>query len=88
MRGYLLLWVDSSVAYLMPYYAVNTLSKSSKKSSYLYCMVFSFADGVKITIAITVLVIAIGIFKGVFIPLSLTYLGILIIHIITPVVIK
>ncbi|QLK87519.1 F0F1 ATP synthase subunit I [Arsenophonus endosymbiont of Aphis craccivora] len=49
---------------------------------------FTIGEGVKVIIAITVLVIALGIFKAAFVPLGLTYLAMLIIHIITPAVIR
>lgn len=49
---------------------------------------FTIGEGVKVIIAITVLVIALGIFKAAFVPLGLTYLTMLIIHIITPAVIR
>ncbi|HGJ5897755.1 F0F1 ATP synthase subunit I [Arsenophonus apicola] len=49
---------------------------------------FTIGEGVKVIITITVLVIALSIFKAAFLPLGLTYLAMLIIHIITPVVIR
>ncbi len=49
---------------------------------------FTIGEGVKVIITITVLVIALGIFKAAFVPLGLTYLAMLIIHIITPAVIR
>ncbi|MFS1563341.1 MAG: F0F1 ATP synthase subunit I [Candidatus Arsenophonus phytopathogenicus] len=49
---------------------------------------FTIGEGVKVIIAITVLVIALGIFKAAFVPLGLTYLAMLIIHIITLAVIR
>lgn len=49
---------------------------------------FTIGEGLKVIIAITVLVIALGIFKAAFVPLGLTYLAMLIIHIITPAVIR
>ncbi|RXK34583.1 F0F1 ATP synthase subunit I [Arsenophonus endosymbiont of Bemisia tabaci Asia II 3] len=49
---------------------------------------FTIGEGVKVIIAITVLVIALGIFKAAFVPLGLTYLAMLIILVITPAVIR
>ncbi|MFS1538787.1 MAG: F0F1 ATP synthase subunit I [Candidatus Phlomobacter fragariae] len=50
---------------------------------------FTIGEGVKVIITITILGIALGgVFKAAFVPLGLTYLAMLIIHIITPAVIK
>ncbi|MFV9997737.1 MAG: F0F1 ATP synthase subunit I [Arsenophonus endosymbiont of Dermacentor nuttalli] len=49
---------------------------------------FTIGEGVKVIITITVLVIALGVFKSAFVPLGSTYLAMLIIHIITPAVIR
>ncbi|MQL50429.1 F0F1 ATP synthase subunit I [Photorhabdus temperata] len=49
---------------------------------------FAIGEGLKVIIAIAVLVVALGVFKAAFAPLGLTYLAVLVVQIIAPAVIN
>ncbi|KMJ45930.1 F0F1 ATP synthase subunit I [Xenorhabdus khoisanae] len=47
---------------------------------------FAISEGVKVIITITVLIVALGVFKAAFAPLGVAYLAVLIVQIIAPAV--
>lgn len=49
---------------------------------------FAIAGGLKVVITIILLIVALGVFKVVFVPLGLTYLTVLIVQILAPAVIN
>lgn len=61
-----------------------------KEEGVLVRVAWSFAvgEGLKVIIAIAVLVVALGVFKAAFAPLGLTYLAVLVVQIIAPAVIN
>ncbi|EKN4207124.1 F0F1 ATP synthase subunit I [Yersinia ruckeri] len=49
---------------------------------------FAIGEGLKVIVTITLLIVALGLFKAAFVPLGLTYLSVLIVQILAPVVIS
>ncbi|MDC9590318.1 F0F1 ATP synthase subunit I [Xenorhabdus sp. XENO-10] len=47
---------------------------------------FAISEGIKVIIAITVLIVALGVFKAAFAPLGVAYLAVLIVQLIAPAV--
>ncbi|OTA16011.1 ATP synthase F0F1 subunit I [Xenorhabdus vietnamensis] len=47
---------------------------------------FAIIEGIKVVITITVLIVALGVFKAAFTPLGVAYLAVLIVQIIAPAV--
>ncbi|CNI47752.1 F0F1 ATP synthase subunit I [Yersinia mollaretii] len=49
---------------------------------------FAIGEGLKVIVTITLLIVALGLFKAAFVPLGLTYLAVLIVQILAPAVIS
>ncbi|AHG20241.1 ATP synthase F0F1 subunit I [Chania multitudinisentens RB-25] len=49
---------------------------------------FAVGEGLKVVITIILLIVALGVFKAAFVPLSLAYLAVLLVQIVAPAVIN
>ncbi|KFK92093.1 MULTISPECIES: F0F1 ATP synthase subunit I [unclassified Serratia (in: enterobacteria)] len=49
---------------------------------------FAIGEGLKVVVTIVLLIVALGVFKAVFMPLVLTYLAVLVVQIVAPTVIN
>ncbi|MFI0489375.1 MAG: F0F1 ATP synthase subunit I [Yersinia sp. (in: enterobacteria)] len=80
LAGGLAAWLPSAIFML---FACRHQAKTSALGSIAWS--FAIGEGLKFIVTIMLLIVALGLFKAAFYPLGLTYLAVLIVQIVAPV---